>query len=256
MGQRIGEERAEGLCAGLPVEPLHGVLMDHVGGVLLAASISCSPHRVLDVLLEHLPDDAGVAFLLAVPVEEVGIIEVGHVLADISVELIDAALLRCGDRSLVAAGPLAEEGGGVALVFHDLGQDDMVGIVGLLACDGIFIVTSIADASRPELLVAAYEGVARVLSRHEGRTGRRTYRTAGIGLREAHALTRQTVDVRRVDIGLAVAGEVAIAHVIAEDEDNVRLLAGLCREGRGHEKGGVEKFSVVFFHIVMSIDVA
>ena len=42
-------------------------------------------------------------------------------------------------------------------------------------------------------------------------------------MREPHALVRERVEVRCLDDGMAVAGEVAIAEVVGEEEDEVRL---------------------------------
>ena len=47
---------------------------------------------------------------------------------------------------------------------------------------------------------------------------------------EAHALGMQPVEVRRLQDRIAVAGEVAVALVVGEDEDDVRLLPARTRD--------------------------
>ena len=55
---------------------------------------------------------------------------------------------------------------------------------------------------------------------------------AGVVRRQTHPLGGQPVDVGRADFLLAVAAQVAVAQVVGEDEDDVRLAAR--RRGRHH----------------------
>ena len=63
-------------------------------------------------------------------------------------------------------------------------------------------------------------------------TRRRTDRRRAVGIREAHALARQPVDVGRGNLGRGLVRlRVAPAHVIRQHDDDVRqLCAGDCRE--------------------------
>jgi hypothetical protein len=44
----------------------------------------------------------------------------------------------------------------------------------------------------------------------------------GIGLREAHSLGGDAVDIGRREIAAAIAGDIGIAEIIGENEKNVR----------------------------------
>ncbi len=73
-------------------------------------------------------------------------------------------------------------------------------------------------------LVVAYAGVAAITPRHQRATRRRANATAGVCLCETGASASQTVDVRRLYVAVAVAGQVAVAHIIGQDEDDVRVF--------------------------------
>ncbi|MBA7565014.1 hypothetical protein ES708_06684 [subsurface metagenome] len=62
----------------------------------------------------------------------------------------------------------------------------------------------------------------RVFSRHDAGAGGRTDGTGGIGRGELHALACQPFQVWRAIIGTAVRAALAPAHVIGEDEQEVR----------------------------------
>lgn len=53
----------------------------------------------------------------------------------------------------------------------------------------------------------------------------------GIGTGEAHALRGQAVDVRRVQIGMAVAGQVIATQLVAHDVEDVADRLGLAHDG-------------------------
>jgi hypothetical protein len=50
-------------------------------------------------------------------------------------------------------------------------------------------------------------------------------RGAGVSLREAHPLCRQSIDVRRLNQPLSETAEIPVAQIIGKDENDVRLLA-------------------------------
>lgn len=227
--QRIGEQREEGMGLVLPVEPCHGVSVDGVGGILAAAEVPGAEHGIADILLHDHPSDGSVTGGAGIAVEKVGIVEMGLKLADVAVVLVHAAFVGRGPRALVAAGPFAEHARAVAVVLHYLGQDDVRAVIGLLPHHGVVGVVPVPDRPGlgPVLPVAPDPCVARVLPRHQARPRGGADGTARVSLREEHALGGQTIDVGRADILLPVAGQVAIAHVIAKDKQDVRPL--MCR---------------------------
>jgi hypothetical protein len=57
---------------------------------------------------------------------------------------------------------------------------------------------------------------------------------------EAHALGVEEVEVGRLEDGISVGGEIAVALIIGEDEENVRTLGGGGgggRFGEGEKEG-------------------
>ena len=62
-------------------------------------------------------------------------------------------------------------------------------------------------------------------------------RARRVGVGETHALGGEAVDVRGRDLRLRVVGaQVAVAHVIDEDDDDVRGAGGQGRAGRGYRQ--------------------
>ena len=167
--QGVGEDAEERRVGSLLVEPSHSLLVDEVGGILRTVAVAVAIHRVVDVLVERHAAHALVAARAAVFVEEVGVVEVCLELADVAVELIDAALVGRGGRALVAAGPFAEHARGVALLLEDFGNDDVVHVVRLLPHHGVVGVAAVHHGAgvAPIFLIAAHVGVAGVLPGHE-----------------------------------------------------------------------------------------
>ena len=73
-------------------------------------------------------------------------------------------------------------------------------------------------------LVVADAGVTCILTRHERASRGRADAAAGITLCEACARFGQPVDIGCLDMFAAVARQVAIAHVIGQNKDDVRAL--------------------------------
>ena len=169
MRQGVGEDAEERRVGGLLVEPCHCLLVDEVGGILRAVAVAVAIHRVVDVLVERHAAHALVAARAAVLVEKVGVVEVGLELADVAIELIDAALVGRGGRTLVAARPLAEHARSVALLLEDFGNDDVVHVVRLLSHHGVVGVAAVHHGAgvAPIFFIAANVGVACVLPGHE-----------------------------------------------------------------------------------------
>ena len=157
-------------------------------------------------------------------------------MANVAIELIDSALVGGGDRRLVAARPLTEHTDGVAVGFKDFGENLVIHIIGFLSGPSFFevgiLTVEIGDGLvAPILFVAAHVGVSAVLSGHErGARGGRHWAT-GIGLGEAHAFGGHAVEMGGGDILLTVATEVAVAHIVAHDIDDVGALLGVGGKG-------------------------
>ena len=86
---------------------------------------------------------------------------------------------------------------------------------------GDFTRAQVRDTALGEPRVDAV--AKRRAAREQGRARRTAHGAGGVALREPHALVRERVEVRCLDDGMAVAGEVAIAEVVGEEEDEVRL---------------------------------
>ncbi len=226
----VGEDAEEGLRAALLVEPFHGLVVDEVGGVLRALGVvGLGGHAVLDVFLEDNAVRLGVACRTAEGVEEVGIISVGLELTDVAKVFVDAALVGRGDGRFVASGPFAEHAGGVAVGFEDFGQNLVVHVIGFLSGPSVLEVGILAveighALVAPIFFVATHVGVSAVLSGHECGARRCGDGATGIGLRETHAFGGHAVDTRGRNVLLSVATEIAVAHVVTHDVDDVGAL--------------------------------
>ncbi len=63
-----------------------------------------------------------------------------------------------------------------------------------------------------------------VSASEQGRTGRRADGRVGIEVVQSHPLGDQSVNVRRLHILCPIAGEIAIAEIIHEDQEDVGLF--------------------------------
>ena len=88
---------------------------------------------MLYVLLESHAFHTVVTTRSAVFVQEVGIIQVGLELTDISVVFVNAAFVGSRFRTFISSGPFAEHAGGISVALEYLGNDDMVRIIRMLA---------------------------------------------------------------------------------------------------------------------------
>ncbi len=81
----------------------------------------------------------------------------------------------------------------------------------------------------------------------EARARRRARGVPRVMLREPHPGVRQSVEMRRRELLLPIAAEVAIAQIVAEDEDDVRAAA---RFGGGRPRGHChhQKSQTGYFH--------
>ena len=133
-------------------------------------------------------------------------------------EAVEAAIDRSAAQRLVVAVlresemPLPDHGGGVARAAKHRGEGDL----------------SFVD-QRPGRPLADV-GPERVAPGHQPVARRVAQRPRRVGIGEAHALGRETVDMRRRDLRVRVVGaQVPVAHVIDEDDDDMR---GTSRQGR------------------------
>ena len=74
----------------------------------------------------------------------------------------------------------------------------------------------------------------RVAPRHQRRARRRADGGRGVEVGELHPLRRELVDVRRLDLGRAVAREIVIADVVTDDVNDVDRL--IRRENAGGQQ--------------------
>ena len=247
----VGEDAKEGLRTALLVEPFHGLVVDEIGGVLRALGVvGLCGHAVLDVFLEDNAVRLGVACRTTEGVEEVGIVSVGLELTDVAKVFVDAALVGRGDRRFVASGPFAEHAGGVAVGFEDFGQNLVVHVIGFLSGPSVLEVGILAveighALVAPIFFVATHVGVSAVLSGHECGARRCGDGATGIGLCETHAFGGHAIDARGGNVLLSVATEIAVAHVVTHDVDDVGALLRMGGEGG---EGAESEEGVGFIH--------
>lgn len=98
--------------------------------------------------------------------------------------------------------------------------------------------------------------MASVLAGHQHAARRRADSAAGVAIGESHALGRQAIDVRRLDLLLAVAAEVVHPKVVGHDEDEVGRLWRLgrltLRQHAGGERQELPAFHIIFFSRINS----
>ena len=129
--------------------------------------------------------------------------------------LVHALLLRHSRRAVAAETPLADDAGVVARALEHLRERR--------------VLAAQRDRVAVRPVVATDARVASVLAREERPARGRTAGAARVGLREAHPLAGEAVEVRRGKLLLPVATQVSPAQIVREDDDDVR--AGLIRGG-------------------------
>ena len=122
--------------------------------------------------------------------------------------------------------PFADQSGGVAGVLQRLGQGHFGGGQ---AAGG--------DGAEDAELIVGHAGADGVASGHESGAARGADLGGGIELREAQAFGGHTIQIRRLDRRVAVAAEVAVAEVVGQDDDDVRLRGGVGADGERDEQG-------------------
>ena len=86
------------------------------------------------------------------------------------------------------------------------------------------------------MVVKTPERIAYRPVKDDGATGRAERRRMEIG--EFHALIGEPVDIRRLDIGVAMAAHFVVTRVVREDEHDVGTLGGIGSPVRQYEKKG------------------
>ena len=117
---------------------------------------------------------------------------------------------RVGLDAKVVDLPLAGDGGGVAGGFHHLRKRGVLGPV------------EVTDAPARDIPVVHPAGAPRVLAGEQRGASRRALRHRPRVVKLEAALG-QSVDVRRLDVVCAVAGDPVLAEVVHHDEQDVRL---------------------------------
>ncbi len=145
-------------------------------------------------------------------------LEVAVRAAEEAEELVEAALLRVHFRQRAEV-PLADQAGGVAGGLEPVGEGRL-GQRQALAAAGIELV---AEAG---LVAAGQQPGAR----------RRAIRPGHVAVGEPHAGGGQRVEVRRGDVLAAVEAHVGIAHVVADDEQDVGFLGLGSQAGSKHRE--------------------
>jgi hypothetical protein len=174
------------------------------------------------VAIEHL--------LLGVAPKMVGIIIVGLTLAQIAIEIIEALSVGFSSATRASEAPLADTACFVTSLLQEVAECESPGGNGPLAFRGEFAIISNI-------------GVTGMFAGEENASGGRADWTAGVELREAHALGCKPIDVRRFDLRLTVAAEVGVAQVIGKQEDDIGRRyggPGKIRE-QEHQQSGCKK---------------
>jgi hypothetical protein len=160
--------------------------------------------------------------------------------AGVFVEAVSGERRSIGDVATAAHMPFAEVAGGVTGGFQSAGEGrrGRVQKIRLLAL-------SITGARLEET------GDVPARGEHTGREAgarRRTNRSGAVVFGEASSLARQAIEVGSRCKLAAIAADIAVAHIIAEDEEDVRPGGGTgerCREGEGKRKDDAEEAHIV-----------
>ncbi len=83
--------------------------------------------------------------------------------------------------------------------------------------------------SRAALHIIADRGMAEMLAGQQRAAAGRADRATAIEVREPHSFGRHAVKVRRLDLPLPVATQIAITEIVGEDQNDVRIASGIRR---------------------------
>ena len=136
---------------------------------------------------------------------------------------LEALILRT-QGTMIAQMPLAEQTGTIARAAQDFGERDLI-----------------APHHRTSEISIDDAGAIVIASGHQTRTRRRTDRIH-MKLVEADALFAHAVEVRGVEIRIAVQRKIAEALIVRDDQDHVGAFAlGRCGNASGH--GAEQQFT-------------
>lgn len=107
--------------------------------------------------------------------------------------------------------PLARHRGGVAGFFEKLGNGDLR----LAHMELAFGRNPVVDS-----------GPVGAASGHEADSRGGTDRSGGVAVGEANAVLSELIKMRCLDVWMAVAFEIAVAEIVAEDDDDVGFAPG------------------------------
>ena len=164
-----------------------------------------------------------------VPPQKIRVVVVRVRLVNKSEKRVEALLPRRTDAVGFTEAPFADEAGRIAAVAQHARHRHFVGAQGLRR------VTNLAG-------VAPHGRVARVFARHQHAPRRRAHRATRIKLRETHPFRREAIEIRRVNLRLAVGPQFPVTEVVGEDENDVGLAPQrLRRMGHGSSKEARER---------------
>ncbi len=159
------------------------------------------------------------ALFVAEQIRRIVIVRV--MLIEVTIEIIEPLPGGHAHRAFAPQAPFAAQTRGIAGRFQHRGHGRVVRL------QFIFIVPP-------------HAAVAGVQPGHQRAARWRTHRAAGVELSEPHAAGGQAIDVRRFDLLLAIAAQIAVAEIIGQEEHDVRMRRGAGRFLRliGHRKTG------------------
>ena len=93
----------------------------------------------------------------------------GLELTDVAEIFVYPAFVRSGAGTFITSRPFAEHTGGISVLFHYLGQDNVIGVIRMLTDYCILLVVAIhyCGGVRPIFLVAPYFAMSCMLSCHK-----------------------------------------------------------------------------------------
>ncbi len=157
---------------------------------------------------------------------------------------VEALVLR--PPALGTEVPLAGEEGGVSRLLQHLGEGHFLQreTVGVGRGKQLRVALPLVRRERSSDVVSD-AGALRPLPGDEGRPRRRADRTGRVGVREAHALRGEAIEVGCLVKGAAVAAEIALPEVVGDEEDDAGTVGRGERRDSEKEK---EEGKVAGFH--------
>ena len=145
----------------------------------------------------------------------------------IAKEIVEALAVGLARGIRPAQAPFADQPRPVALGLENLGN-------------GNLLIAERMLAHRLDFLVAADARVSRVETGHERGARRRAHGAARAETSEAHAVGRELIQYRRLNVLLPVAPQVAVAQIISDDKHNVGRR-GFFRRRRSRRSAGCQR---------------